>query len=119
MDVSLNIVELIENNPITRLSGTYQNKLLTKIKTNFIDNEQQMFVSSFYCYLNYNKTDFIIDLDTIWVWLGFSQKIRAKELLEKQIKEIEKEVERIEEKFINNEIQKDLFDQHIDKSKEE
>ena len=42
-----------------------------------------------------------------------------KELLEKQIKEIEKEVERIEEKFINNEIQKDLFDQHIDKSKEE
>lgn len=42
-----------------------------------------------------------------------------KELLEKQIKEIEKEVERIEEKFINNEIQKDLFDKHIDKSKEE
>ena len=42
-----------------------------------------------------------------------------KELLEKQIKEIEKEVERIEEKFINNEIQKDLFDKHIDKCKEE
>ena len=42
-----------------------------------------------------------------------------KELLEKQIKEIEKKVERIEEKFINNEIQKDLFDKHIDKSKEE
>ena len=42
-----------------------------------------------------------------------------KELLEKQIKEIEKKVERIEEKFINNEIQKDLFDQHIDKCKEE
>ena len=42
-----------------------------------------------------------------------------KELLEKQIKEIEKKVERIEEKFINNEIQKDLFDKHIDKCKEE
>ena len=84
MDVSLNIVELIENNPITRLSGTYQNKLLTKIKTNFIDNEQQMFVSSFYCYLNYNqRNDFVIDLDNVWKWIGFNQKYNAKYMLEK------------------------------------
>ena len=84
MDVSLNIVELIENNPITRLSGTYQNKLLTKIKTNFIDNEQQMFVSSFYCYLNYNqRNDFVIDLDNVWKWIGFNQKYNAKYILEK------------------------------------
>jgi DNA invertase Pin-like site-specific DNA recombinase len=40
-------------------------------------------------------------------------------ILEKQIKEIEKKVERIEEKFLNDEIQKDLFDKHIDKCKEE
>jgi len=82
----LNIVDLIENNPITRLTNTYQNKLLTKIKSNFNDTEQQLFISSFYCYLNYNKCDFIIDLDNIWKWLGFSQKIRAKELLEKNFK---------------------------------
>ena len=82
----LNIVDLIENNPITRLTNTYQNKLLTKIKGNFNDTEQQLFISSFYCYLNYNKCDFIIDLDNIWKWLGFSQKIRAKELLEKNFK---------------------------------
>jgi hypothetical protein len=30
MDASLNIVDLIENNPITRLSQTYQHKLLNK-----------------------------------------------------------------------------------------
>ena len=79
-----NIVDLIENNPITKLSNTYQNKLLTKIKENFSDSEQQLFVSSFYCFLNYNqRTDFVIDLDNIWEWLGFSQKVRAKELLEK------------------------------------
>ena len=78
-----NIVDLIEHNPITRLTNTYQNKLLSKIKDNFNDTEQQLFVSSFYCYLNYNKTDFIIDLDTIWVWLGFSTKQKTKELLEK------------------------------------
>jgi len=65
MSKSLNIVELIETNPITRLSNTYQNKLLTKIKEKFSDNEQQMFVASLYCYLN-DKDEFIIDLDNIW-----------------------------------------------------
>jgi hypothetical protein len=82
----LNIVDLIENNPIARLTNTYQNKLLSKIKDNFNDTEQKIFISSFYCYLNQNKTDFVIDLDNIWIWLGFSQKIRAKELLEKNFK---------------------------------
>ena len=83
----LNIVELIEKNPIVRLSNEYNNKLINKIKENFTGFEQQLFVSSFYCYLNYDKNiDFIIDLDDIWKWLGFSQKIRAKECLEKYFK---------------------------------
>jgi len=83
--MSLNIVELIENNPITKLTNTYQGKLLTKIQEKFTDSEQQMFVSSFYCYLNYNqKNDFVIDLDHVWKWMGFSQKVKAKSLLEKQ-----------------------------------
>ncbi len=84
MNSSLDIVELIENNPITRLSNTYQNKLITKIKSNFTDTDQQLFVTSFYCFLNYNKrTDFVIDLDNVWKWLGFSTKQKAKMLLEK------------------------------------
>jgi phage anti-repressor protein len=84
MDASLNIVELIENNPITKLSNTYNNKLLEKIKDHFTDSQQQLFISSFYCYLNYSQTtDFIIDLDNIWEWLGFSQKAMAKRTLEK------------------------------------
>jgi hypothetical protein len=84
MDSTLNIVELIENNPIARLSDTYQNKLLAKIKTNFTNNEQQLFIASFYCYLNYDqKNDFVIDLDNVWKWLGYNQKIKAKDLLEK------------------------------------
>jgi hypothetical protein len=87
MTECFNIIELIENNPVTRLSTTYQNKLIEKIKTNFTDSEQQMFVASFYCYLNYNsKTDFVIDLDNVWKWLGFNQKVKAKELLEKSFK---------------------------------
>ena len=72
----LNIVELIENNPITKLSQDYNVKLLTKIKEQFTDFEQQLFLSSFYCYLNYDpKKDFIIDLDNVWKWMGFSQKV--------------------------------------------
>jgi len=82
--MSIDIVNLIESNPITKFNGNYQSKLIEKVKNNFNNYEQQMFLSSFYCYLNYNKTDFVIDLDNIWKWLGFSQKISAKNLLEKQ-----------------------------------
>ena len=83
----LNIVELIEKNPIVNLSDTYNNKLLSKVKITFTETQQKLFISSFYCFLNYNQhNDYVIDLDNIWKWLGFSQKIRAKELLEKYFK---------------------------------
>ena len=83
----LNVVELIEKNPITKLSNTYNSKLLNKIQQNFTGFEQQLFVSSFYCYLNYDKNiDFIVELDDIWKWLGFSTKQNAKMLLEKHFK---------------------------------
>ena len=81
---TLNIVELIENNPITKLSNTYQSKLLNKIKKFFSNDDQQLFVASFYGYLNYNpNTDYVIDLDNVWKWLGFQQKVNAKRVLEK------------------------------------
>jgi len=84
---SLNIVHLIESNPITKLTNVYNNKFLTKIQENFSEMEQQLFVASCYCYLNYNQTaDFVIDLDNIWKWLGFSTKQNAKTLLEKFFK---------------------------------
>ena len=80
---SFNIVDLIENNPITTLSTTYQNKLLTKIKAKFTESEQQLFVASFYCFLKYDTTsDFVIDLDDVWKWLEFATKQKAKMLLE-------------------------------------
>jgi len=82
----LNIVDLIEKNPIMRLSNEYNNKLLSKIKEKFTGFEQQLFVSSFYCYLNYNDTDFVIDLDNVWKWMGFTFKATAKDLLEKHFK---------------------------------
>lgn len=85
--MSVDIVNLIESNPITKLIGNYQSAMVDKIKANFNTYEQQMFVSSFYCYLNYDEADFVIDLDNVWQWLAFSQKARAKELLEKNFAE--------------------------------
>ena len=74
---------MIEKNPITHLSKDYQNELLTKIKTKFTSKEQQMFVASFYCFLTYSKNDYVIDLNDIWKWIGFTRKDNAKRLLEK------------------------------------
>ena len=80
----LNIKNLIEKNPITRLSRDYENRLINKIKNNFNDNEQKLFLSSFYCFLNYDsKKDFVIDFDNAWKWCGFSRKDPAKRVLEK------------------------------------
>ena len=83
---SVNIVNLIENNPISKFNTTkYQSKLIEKLQSKFTNYEQQLFLSSFYCYLKYDKiNDFIIDLDDVWNWLGFSKKYHAKYLLEKQ-----------------------------------
>ena len=66
MDLSFNIVELIENNPITKLSNTYQNKLLIKIKETFTNSDELRslefsripsallpeYFASFYCFLH-------------------------------------------------------------------
>lgn len=82
--MSIDIVNLIEKNPLIKLSGNYQSIMLEKVRQNFNTYEQQLFVSSFYCYLNYDdKCDFVIDLDNVWKWIGFSQKDAAKRLLEK------------------------------------
>ena len=84
---TLNIVDLIDKNPITKLSQKYNNLLLAKLQENFSTFEQQLFVASFYCYLNYDKnTDFVVDLDHVWKWLGFSQKAHVKPMVESNFK---------------------------------
>ena len=82
MSMSVDIVRLIESNPIARFNQTYQSKLIEKLQTNFSDYEQQLFLSNFYCYLKYDKVnDFVIDIDDIWTWLGFNKKCNAKRLV--------------------------------------
>ena len=90
----LDIVKLIEKNPITRLSKDYQNNLINKIKAKFSEGQQQLFVASFCCYLNYNsKNEFIIELDNIWKWVGFSRKDPAKVVIDKNfVKDVDYKV---------------------------
>ena len=81
----LNMVELIKKTPITRLSHTSQSLLLITIQEKFTTSEQQLFITRFYCFLNYYaKIHFGIDLDYVWEWLGFTQRDNAKKLLENQ-----------------------------------
>jgi hypothetical protein len=82
---SINIVDLIENNPISKFNTTkYQSRLIEKLQSKFTNYQQQLFLSSFYCYLKYDKiNDYVIDLDNVWKWLGFSTKGHSKRLIQK------------------------------------
>ena len=83
MNNTLDIVALVNNNPLTKLTGNdYQSRIISKIKEKFTSEEQQLFVSSFYMYLNYDsRTDFIIELGKIWKWLGYSRIDHCKTML--------------------------------------
>ena len=70
---SVNIVQLIENNPLSYLSDEYQIELLEEIKKDFTNDEQKIFLTSFFCYLNYKPNDFVIKLRDIWKWLGYGR----------------------------------------------
>jgi hypothetical protein len=91
---TFNIVEAIESNPNTKLSSTYNNKLIEKIKNNFTLEEQKLYIVSFYSFLNYDEfNDYVVDLDDVWKWLGFVQKSNAKVVLLKHfIKDIDYKV---------------------------
>lgn len=42
-----------------------------------------MLLSNFFCYLQHDAiADFLIDLDTIWKWVGFARKDNAKHFKE-------------------------------------
>lgn len=92
---NLDIVNLIENNPITQINNTYNNKYIERIKSTFTNTEQQLFLSSFYCYLNYDQEkDFVVKLNDIWKWLEFSRIDHCKRVLEKHfVKDLDYKIE--------------------------
>ena len=69
------------------MDKSYQSRLINKIKDKFNTDEQKIFIGSFYSYLNYDsKKDFVIDLQKVWKWIGFSRIDPAKQVLTKHFK---------------------------------
>lgn len=81
------IVSFIDHNPLVNMDKSYQSRLINKIKDKFNTDEQKIFIGSFYTYLNYDsKKDFVIDLQKVWKWIGFSRIDPAKQVLTKHFK---------------------------------
>jgi hypothetical protein len=80
----LDIVSIIENTSVDMFTKSITSKIIDKISKKFTTKDQQIFIASFYCFLNHqSKIEFIIDFDTVWKWCGFSRKDHAKTCLEK------------------------------------
>lgn len=78
---SLNIVQLIERN---NMYYKYDSKILNKIRDNFTEQQQQLFLANAYCSIKHDtKNEFIIDFENVWRWLGFQKKDQAKTILTK------------------------------------
>ena len=87
---TINIINLIENNSNIGLSKKYNSKFINNIKENFTELQQKLFVTFYYFTLNTNENDFIIDIDDVWSWIGYTQKVNAKQLIEKNfIKDVD------------------------------
>ena len=82
---NINIVNLVENNPIEKINETkYQSVLIEKLQSNFINSEELLFLQNYYSYFKYDsQNDFVIDLDDVWKSLDFTKKYHLKCLLEK------------------------------------
>ncbi len=87
-EVSEDIKETINNTEVTTFTN---NSILDeKINKIFNDEEKRMFSMSFRSYLkNDPNLDFVIDLDSVWRWIGYDNKGNAKRALLKSERFIE------------------------------
>ena len=63
-------------------------KLIEKLKDNFSEDEQKLYVCNLFLFLHYHPiNDFIINLDNVWKFIGFSNKGNGKRLLKQHFTE--------------------------------
>jgi hypothetical protein len=75
----VDIKTLIQNSDISIYDKT---RLIQKIEDNFNNDEQKLYISHLFLYLNYHPiNDFVINLENVWKFIGFSNKANAKRLL--------------------------------------
>ena len=73
---------------IQQINLLSDDKLINLIKEQFTDQENELFKLSYQLYVSSynNQNDFIVNLDDIYKWIGFSRKCSAKRLLENNFK---------------------------------
>lgn len=64
-----------------------EDSLMARLECEFSTEEQGLFLQSFSAYLNHDPTDYVIDLDDVWEWMGFNKKSNAKASLLKYFTE--------------------------------
>jgi hypothetical protein len=63
-------------------------KLVDKLKENFSEQDQKLYICNLFLFLNYHQiNDYVINLDNVWKFIGFSNKANAKRLLKNNFKE--------------------------------
>ena len=63
-------------------------KLIDKLKEHFSEEEQKLYVSNLFLYLNYHHVnDFVVNLENVWKFIGFSNKANGKRLLKQHFTE--------------------------------
>ena len=69
--------------------GIYdKTKLINKLKDHFSEEEQKLYVANLFLYLNYHPVDdFVVNLETVWKFIGFSNKANGKRLLKQHFTE--------------------------------
>jgi phage anti-repressor protein len=56
------------------------------LKSELTGAEQQLFVDGFHAYMTYDaRTDFVVNLDNVYEWLGFTRRDNAKRLVHKHL----------------------------------
>jgi hypothetical protein len=63
-------------------------KLIDKLRHHFSEEEQKLYVANLFLYLNYHPVDdFVVNLENVWKFIGFSNKANAKRLLKQHFTE--------------------------------
>ena len=70
-------------NESVNLSTQFKSQLVEVLEKSFTNEEQQLFIANFYMYLKFDSiTDFPIDLENVFGFIGFANKGNAKRTLE-------------------------------------
>ena len=63
-------------------------ELIALLKSELTGAEQQQFVDGFHAYMTYDaRRDFVVSLDDVYEWLGFTRKSNAMKVLNKHLQD--------------------------------